>query len=137
MSRNTDDGLQLVYDVLKVDDLIRNYCYSVRDGLRIKFFEYPETADMTGNWIVLESIINELPSHLADDTWVTYEYLLHVEVWSRNRESNRMVARRVRDILKEEFNFIQNDSVDETDLGIYRDARRYKGVLHRSDLDNI
>lgn len=137
MSRNTDDGLQLVYDVLKVDDLIRNYCYSVRDGLRIKFFEYPETADMTGNWIVLESIINELPSHLADDTWVTYEYLLHVEVWSRNRESNRMVAGRVRDILKEEFNFIQNDSVDETDLGIYRDARRYKGVLHRSDLDNI
>jgi len=39
--------------------------------------------------------------------------------------------------LWEKLKFEQNDSVDEYDLGIYRDARRYKGVLHRSDLDNL
>jgi len=54
---------------------------SEQDGLRIKYFTYPETADMTGSWIVLESIINAMPSSYADDTWVSYDYLLHIEVW--------------------------------------------------------
>jgi len=133
----TDDVLDMVYNILRNDDLIKEYCTSERDGLRIKYFKYPETADMNGNWIVLEPLLNELPSNFADETWVTYDYLLHVEVWSKNRESNRIIATRVRDLLWDKLKFRENDNIDEMDLGIYRDARRYKGVLHRSDLDNI
>lgn len=132
-----DDGLDIVYNILKKDEVIKEHVSSEQDGLRIKYFTYPETADMEGSWIVLESIINALPSNLADDTWVSYSYLLHIEVWSRKREDNLIIANRIRDLLWEKLKFKQNDSVDEYDLGIYRDARRYKGVLHRSDLDKI
>lgn len=132
-----DDGLMLINNILKEDETILRYVSSERDGLRIKFFTYPETADMEGSWIVLEPIINALPSNMADETWVTYDYLMHVEVWSREREDNLIVANRIRDLLWDKLKFKQNDSTDEYDLGIYRDARRYKGILHRSDLEVI
>lgn len=133
----TDDGLEIVFNILKDDELVKQYCSSEQDGLRIKFFTYPETADMQGSWIVLESIINGMPSSYADDTWVSYDYLLHIEVWSRNREDNQILANHIRDLLWKKIRFKQNDSIDEYDLGIYRDARRYKGTLHRSDLDSL
>lgn len=132
-----DDGLEIVYNILRKDEIIQEYVSSERDGLRIKYFTYPETADMEGSWIVLESIINAMPSSYADDTWVSYDHLLHIEVWSRKRADNQVLANRIRDLLWNKLKFKQNDSIDEYDLGIYRDARRYKGVLHRSDLDKI
>lgn len=132
-----DDGLMLIYNILKDDQTILEYVSSEKDGSRIKFFEYPETADMEGNWIIIQSIINGLPSNMADETWVTYDYLMHVEVWSRKREDNLILANQIRDLLWKKLKFKQNDFTDEYDLGIYRDARRYKGTLHRSDLDNL
>lgn len=132
-----DDILDIVWKILKEDEEVRGYVDSDTDGLRIKYFTYPETADMEGAWVVLESIINALPSGYSDDTWVTFDYLLHVEVWSRKREDSLKLSNRIRDLLWDKLGFKQNDSVDEFDIGIYRDARRYEGVLHRSDLDNI
>lgn len=131
--RKNDDGLMIVNNLLRQDEIIKRYCYSERDGFRIKFFEYPETADFSGTFIVLESIINELPSNFADDIWMTYDYLLHIEVWSRSRDDNQTVAKRIRDLLWQKLKFKQNDDIDEYDLGIYRDARRYKGTLYRHD----
>lgn len=133
----TDDGLEIVYDLLKQDETIRQYCYSDNDGLRIKFFEYPEPGDVKETFIVLESIINGKPSGYADDSWTTLDYLLHVEVWSRKRLDNRIVANRICNLLWKKLKFKQDDDVDEMDLGIYRDARRYKGILHRHDLDSL
>lgn len=135
--RQTDDGLQMIYDLLIADDFIKQYCYSEEDDFRIKFFEYPETANMRDNWIVLESIVNEMPVYYSDETWVAYDYLLHVEVWSRNRIENRLVANYIRDLLWKKLKFKQNDDIDEHDDGIYRDARRFIGTLHRSDLEKI
>lgn len=132
-----DDGLKLIYDILAEDEVIKEYTSSEQDGLRIKYFTYPETADMSGSWVVLEPIINALPSNMGDETWVTYDYLIHIEVWSRKREDNLTIANRIRDLLWDKLKFKQNDDTDEYDLGIYRDARRYKGTLHRSDLDTI
>ncbi len=137
MSRETDDGLDVVYNILRQDEVVREYTESDRDGLRIKYFTYPETADMEGSWIVLESIINGLPSDFADDTWVAYDYLIHIEVWSRNRNDNITLSNRIRDLLWKNIKFKQNDSTDEYDLGIYRDARRYEGKLYRHDLEDI
>ncbi len=132
-----DDILAKVRKILTGDEVVRSYVESDKDGLCIKYFTYPETADMSGSWIVLESIINALPSDFADDTWVAYDYLIHIEVWSRNREDNLILATRIRDLLWENLKFKQNDSIDERDLGIYRDARRYEGKLYRHDLEDI
>lgn len=133
----TDDILDLVYNILKNDEIIPNYVTSQEDGLKIRYFTYPETADMSGSWVVLEPILNEIPSVYADDVWLAYEYLLHVEVWSRDREDNRLIASRIRDILSKELRFTQDDGIDEYDLGIYRDARRYTGKLYRSDFESL
>lgn len=132
-----DDILDKVRKIIKDDEVVKPYVESEKDGLRIKYFEYPETADMEGSWIVLESIINGLPSDYADDTWVAYDYLIHIEVWSRNREDNQVLATRIRDLLWENLKFKQSDSIDEYDLGIYRDARRYEGKLYRHDFEDI
>src|SRR5699024_6153669 len=132
-----DDILDKVYKIIKDDEVVRSYVESETDGLRIRYFEYPETADMSGSWIVLESIINALPSGVSVDTWVYYDYLIHIEVWSRKREYNLIIANRIRDLLWDKLKFKQNDDTDEYDLGIYRDARRNEGQLHRIDLDTI
>lgn len=137
MERTNDDVLDMIYNILSNDEVIRQYVESDTDGLRIKYFTYPETADMSGNWIVLESLLNALPSSYSDATWVTYEYLAHVEVWSKSRQDNLLLATRIRDLLWKELGFKQNDSIDEYDEGIYRDARRYEGVLHRHDIDKL
>lgn len=134
---DTDDGLELVYNILKDDAKVKSMATSKKDGLKIRYFDYPETADMTSNWIVLVPLINDRPSNFADKTWVTYDYLLHVDVFSNDREENRELASRIRDLLWDKLGFIQNDSDDQYEGGQYRDARRYKGTLHRSDLDKI
>src|SRR5699024_12884257 len=132
-----DDILDKVYKIIKDDEVVRSYVESETDGLRIRYFEYHETADMSGRWIVLEYIINALPSGFSDDTWVSYDYLIHIEVWSRKREDNLIIANRIRDLLWDKLKFKQNDDTDEYDLGIYRDERSNVGQLHRSDLDTI
>ena len=129
----TDDVLEKVYNLLIND----SETMKLVNKKNIKYFAYPATADVSENWVILEPIVNELPSGYSDGTWVTYDYLIHVEVWSRSRENNLELAKRVRDLLWDKLGFKQNDSTDEYDIGIYRDARRYEGTLHRSDLDKI
>src|SRR5699024_10997075 len=116
-----DDILDKVYKIIKDDEVGRSYVESETDGLRIRYFEYPETADMSGSWIVLESILNSLLSGSADETWVSYDYLLHFEVWSRKREDNLILANLIRDLSWDKLKFKQNDSIDAYDLIIYRD----------------
>lgn len=132
-----DDGLMLVYNALKDDEVIRQYIESDTDGLRMRLYKYPETADVSGPFIVIDSIINGLPSNFSDDTWVSYDYLIHIEVWTPKRDDTINISNRITHVLWEELNFKQNDSTEEFDLGIYRDARRYEGQLHRSDLKDI
>ncbi len=129
------DGLDIVYNLIANDERIRSLATSKKDGLKVRYFEYPSTADMSGNWIVLDSLVNELPSNYADDTWVTHDYLIHIDVWSKNREENRLVSTLIRDLLWKELNFSQNDDNDGYETGIYFDSRRYKGTLHKSWLD--
>src|SRR5699024_7365430 len=103
MSQKTDDILKIIEGILKKDETVSEYLSSETDGFKLKFFEYPETADMEGSHVVLESIINGLPSNMSDDTWVTYDYLVHIEVWSRSREDNLFLADRIRDLLWEKL----------------------------------
>src|SRR5699024_11497398 len=107
---------------------------TARYCLRVRLFKYSETVDMTGNWIVIDSLLNELTSNFSDNTWVAYDYLFQIEVWSKDREDNRILGARVRDLLWENLGFKQNDSIDEFDKGIYRDARRYTGKLHKQNI---
>lgn len=133
-----DDILEKVESLLINDDIVKEYTYSnIDEDYRIKFYEYPETADVSGPHIILESYINGMPSSYADETWVTLDYLIHVEVWSNRKEDSYKLSNHIRKILWDNLGMKQNDDLEEYDEGVYRVARRYIGKLHRSDLEDI
>ncbi|MGP4074262.1 hypothetical protein ACTWQB_17345, partial [Piscibacillus sp. B03] len=71
-----------------------------------------------------------LPSDYADNQWLTEDYLYQIEVWSLDKTDRNLVARRIQQILWDQFNFGNyGGGVDEwdKDLNVYRDARRYRG----------
>lgn len=124
-------GINLVYETLKKDSVIKSYLESAKDGLKIKFYEYPETADYEGSYMIIDPLINGMPSSYSDKTWVTYDYLVHIDIFSRNYNDSLTLADRVRDVLWDKLGFKQNDMTSEYDTGIYREARRYTGSLHK------
>ncbi|MEK4922388.1 DUF3168 domain-containing protein [Cytobacillus sp. FSL R5-0569] len=123
--------LDKVYRHLIEDDFIITHVKG-----RIKFYEYPETGDVTNPFIVLQPLDVPTPSTLADNTYLSYDFLLQVEVWSKDRKQTEQIAKRVGNILWD-IGFIQNGGINEYDEKIYRDARRYRGNLYRDDLDTI
>lgn len=114
------------YEAFKADTIIQE-----KVGDRIKFYEYPDTEDLKqGPIIVIDPLDPPLPSDFADNQWLTEDYLYQIEVWSRDRTDRNLIAKRIQNILWEQFNFGNyGGGVDEwdRDLEVYRDARRYRG----------
>lgn len=126
------DVLSLIYNTLITDPYIKDQAYG-----RIKYYEYPETGDVTEPFIIIDPIDAPDPSDYADDTWLTYECLLQIEVWTRNRIVTNIIADKVRDVMWKQFGFKQQSGPQEYDEGIFRDARRYRGKIYRDDLDGL
>ncbi|WP_330948895.1 hypothetical protein [Virgibacillus sp. MG-45] len=122
------DILDEVYNALIADEYIQLNVVG-----RIKFYEYPETGDVSKPFIIIDPLGPPTPSDYADNTWTKLDYLLQVEVWSPNRKLTDAVADKVRDIMWEQFGFAQKTGPKEYDKGVFRDARRYRGKLYRSD----
>lgn len=114
-----------VYNALKTNNLIQQKVEN-----RIKFYEYPATNKVQGVYIVIDPLEPPRPGDYGDNQWLTEEYLFQIDVWSRNRDDTKAVAKEVQKIMWEELGFGQ-DSVGpdefDKDTGIYRDARRYLG----------
>ncbi|WP_340373296.1 DUF3168 domain-containing protein [Peribacillus sp. FSL E2-0218] len=123
------DVLEIIYDVLMADPSIKETV----DG-RIKFYEFPETGDVTAPFIIIDPLDVPLPKDFADNTWLTYECLLQIDVWSKKRATTRELSGQIRDAMWK-FGFSQGSGVDEWDkgTGIFRDARRYRGKIYRDD----
>ncbi|SEQ23637.1 hypothetical protein SAMN05216232_1989 [Virgibacillus subterraneus] len=116
--------LDVIYEAFIADSLI-----SSKVGGRIKFYEYPETADMTKTHIVIDPLDTPKPSDFADNKWLMEDFMFQIEVWSKNKTDRDMIAKRIQYIMWD-LNFGNDGSgVDEydSDLSIYRDARRYRG----------
>ncbi|GIP63365.1 hypothetical protein J32TS6_19200 [Virgibacillus pantothenticus] len=126
------DVLDKVYEALITDDYIKEQAQG-----RIKFYEYPATGDVNRPYIVIDPLQAPTPSDYGDNKWTKLDYLLQIDVWTRNRKTTDSIADRVRDIMWNTFGFHQITGPKEYDEGVFRDARRYRGTLYRNDLDSL
>ncbi|WP_182200092.1 DUF3168 domain-containing protein [Paraliobacillus salinarum] len=126
------DILDMIYDALIADDYINTNAAGC-----IKFYEYPETGDMTGAYIVIDPMDTPTTIVFADDTWTRLDFLLQIDVWSKDRKLTDKLADKVRDLIWEHFGFRQTAGPKEYDKGVFRDARRYRGSLYREDFNNL
>lgn len=128
------DMLNYIYTHLMADNYIREQASG-----RIKYYEYPATGDVTAPYIVIDPIDAPLPADFADDTWLTDDYMYQIDVWTKNRQTTRKLAAQIRKVMWD-IGFPQTGGgVDEydKDVGIFRDARRYRGKAYREDLDAL
>lgn len=103
---------------------------------RIKFYEYPESANLEEPFIIIEPLDIPQPSDLADDTWLTYDCLYQIEVWTKSRTITNEIGKRVHQVMWN-LGFSQNGGLSEYKNSIFRDARRFRGKLYREDFEEI
>ncbi|MFD9626975.1 DUF3168 domain-containing protein [Peribacillus muralis] len=127
------DVLGMIYAALMADTSIKE---TVDE--RIKFYEFPETGEVTAPFIIIDPLDVPLPKDFADNTWLTYECLFQIDVWSKKRTTTSELSGQICDAMWN-AGFFQGLGVDEWDksTGIFRDARRYRGKLYRDDLDTL
>ncbi len=125
-----------IYNVLKENVVINDLV-----GNRIKFYKYPEPKDMKETHIIIAPLDPPKPGDYADDQWLTDDYLLQIDVWSKDMEEKDLIAKTIRKVLWDKLNVRQfgGNGVDEwdEDYDIYRDARQYRGKKYRKDFDSL
>lgn len=121
--------LDYIYNTLISDGYIKEQA-----GGRIKFYEYPETGDVSGPFIIIDSIDAPRPTLYADDTWLMYNYLFQIDVWTLDRKLTRKISKRIQEVLWEIGLRQTGSGVDEydNDSGIFREARRYEGNFDKT-----
>lgn len=124
------DMMMKLYDALIADDYIKQQATG-----RIKFYEYPETGNLAGPFIIIDSLSPPLDSDYGDDEPIAEEYLYQVDVWTKNRTTTKELAGRVKKILRDNGFYVFAGGVDEydRDTKIYRDARRFRGKAYTED----
>lgn len=128
------DPLMKLYTALMADAFIAEQANG-----RIKFYEYPETGDVSGPYIVLDPLGSPLADVYGDDNPIVEEYLIQIDVWTKNRALTRQIAKRVTEILRQNSFGYTGSGVDEYDkeTGIFREARRYTGKLNTSEMGAV
>lgn len=126
------DILDEIYQALIADEHIKKQAFG-----RIKFYEYPETGDVNNPYIVIDPIDAPTPTDYADGKWTKLDYLIQIDVWSKDRKITDFIADRIRAIMWERFGFAQQSGPKEYDEGVFRDARRYRGTLYREDFEKL
>lgn len=117
-----------IYYKLIADDLINK-----KVGNRIKFYEYPETGDVSGAYIVIDPIAPPRPVKNADNKRIVYEYFYQIDVWSKAMDDTENVMKSISDVLWN-LGFVESGSgIDEFDseTQIYRQAKRFIGQFEK------
>ncbi|MBZ5203199.1 hypothetical protein HU147_18510 [Planomicrobium chinense] len=128
------DVMMKIYNALMADDYIKKQA-----GGRIKFYEYPETATLSQPAIIIDSLGPPLDSDYGDNDPLAEEYLFQIDVWTKNRNQTKELARRVKEVMRSiNFNYYAG-GVDEYDkeTKIYRDARRFRGKIYTEDVETL
>ncbi|WP_407270598.1 DUF3168 domain-containing protein [Radiobacillus sp. PE A8.2] len=126
------DILSIVYSHLIANEFIKSKAFE-----RIKYYEYPETGDVDNPFIIIDPFDDGEPIDFADNTWIKIDFLIQVEVWSRNRLETLNLANAIRDVMWNTIGFKQRAGPNEYADGVFRDARRYRGSLYREDFKNL
>lgn len=125
--------LNQIYDALMADPYI-----SAQAGNRIKFYEYPETGDVSVPYVVIDPLAPGQASDFADDTWLTDEYMYQIDVWSKNHDVTKEISKKIRKVLSSiGLREMKGQGVDEYDkaTGIYRVARRFTGKEYNENIE--
>ncbi|MCM3487895.1 hypothetical protein M3689_01095 [Alkalihalophilus marmarensis] len=95
---------------------------------RIKFYEYPDASALQGASVVIDPLDVPKPSNYRSNKPTSEEYLYQIEVWSKSKVDRDLIAKRIQDILIDQFDAGQSGGIDEwnQDYDVFRDARRYK-----------
>ncbi|MEM5014110.1 hypothetical protein WKH57_25715 [Niallia taxi] len=125
------DVLAIIYNALIADEFIAKEAED-----RIKYYEYPESGEVKKPYIIIAPLDVPAPSDFADDTWLTFDCLYQIDVWTKNRITTRQIGERIHQVLWK-LGLKQNGGLSEYDSGIFRDARRFRGKLYREDFDTI
>lgn len=113
-----------IYYALIADELIAE-----KVSNRIKFYEYPETGDVSGAYIIIDPISPPRPVKTADNERIVYEYFYQIDVWSKSMDDTAKILENTSNILKK-IGFGESGSgVDEydSDTAIFRQAKRFIG----------
>ncbi len=108
-------------------------------GNNIKFYEYPEAKDVEETHIIIDPLDVPKPDDYADNEWLTEDHLYQIDVWSKDMAERDEIAKRIQRIMWKELSFRQVGGLPEydSDLDIYRDARRYRSKAYREDFDSL
>lgn len=122
------DELTMIYEAFIENPFIYDNAFG-----RIKYYEYPETGEVNKPYVVIDPLDAPLPSVYADDKWLTHDYMVQIDVWTKERQITRQLSTEIAQTMWN-LNFGQyGGGTNEWDkaTGIYREARRYRGKIYR------
>jgi hypothetical protein len=120
------DGLMVIFNQLISNEMIVSLCED-----RIKFYEYPETGDISKPFIVIDPLDVPVPTVYASNENHANEYLYQIDVESMNRLQVKEIQAEIKKELKK-LGFGQlKDGLDEyfKETKRFVDARRYQGLI--------
>lgn len=125
MTVESKDMLMTIYKTLSNNEFINKSC-----GNRIKFYEFPETGDMSQPFIIIDPLDAPNPNFYGSNTELSQYFTYQIDVQS----SDRIIVKQLQSQIKKELetiNFRQlAGGLDEyfKETGRYVDARRYRGA---------
>ena len=84
------DVLGMIYHALMANPTIKEKAYG-----RIKFYEFPETGEVKAPFIIIDPLDVPIPKDYADNTWLAYDCLLQIDVWSKKRTATRELSEKI------------------------------------------
>lgn len=123
-----EDILMMVHNKLMEDPYIEEHA-----GGRIKFYDYPETGEVNAPYIVIDPLDVPTPSDFADGTWLTYDHLLQIDVWAKDRHVAKQLSLRVTEAMwSMNFGPFGGSGSDwDKATGIFSQQRRFRGKTYR------
>lgn len=132
------DMLRIVYDQLLKNQTIKKLTTN-NDGTdyRIKFYDYPETADHTRLFILLQYLEPPRPVIGGSDAELAQEFTLQIDAQSPDRSELKLAQFEIRKVMRS-LGFVQlSGGLDEyfPDTKRYVDVRRYRGTSKLYDTE--
>lgn len=118
------DKMIEIYNLLSSDRYIKDICYN-----RIKFYNYPETADTSKPFIIIEPLEVITPSIHGSDKELTVQFSYQIDVQSLDRMTVKNLQAKVKELMGSkgfsQLSYGMDEYFKETKR--YVDARRYVG----------
>lgn len=126
------DKIMDVYNALKDNPIILEKC-----GNRIKFYDYPETADTSKAFMIITPLDVPSATFYASNKEMMVSFLYQIDAQSHNRQEVKEIQVAVKKTLRES-GFKQLPAGLDTyfkDTKRYVDARRYTGTSKMYETD--